>query len=92
MLRRSRAMPKEKALYEDNRPIVFVLGAAVILGVALLILAGAWLTSKQWPTMPNPDVEVQRKHLQGFGGIRVPYTTFIDRKTGQRSPVLAKTL
>jgi hypothetical protein len=84
-------MSKEKPLYKDNLPVLYVLGAAVILGGALLILAGVWLTSKQWPSMPNPDVEVQTKHLQGFDGITVPYTTIIDRKTGEKSPLIVKT-
>jgi hypothetical protein len=84
-------MSKEKSLYEDNPLVVYVLGAVVILGVVLLILAGAWLTAKQWPSMPNPDVEVQRKNLQGSDGITAPYTTIIDRKTGERSPPIVKT-
>jgi hypothetical protein len=84
-------MSKEKPLYEDNLLVVYVLGAAVVLGGALLIFGGALLISKQWPLMPNPDVEVQTKHLQGADGITAPYTMIIDRKTGERSPPIVKT-
>jgi hypothetical protein len=84
-------MSQEKALNEDKLLVVYLFGAAVILGGALLIFGGAWLRSKQWPSMPNPNVEVQTKQLRGFNGISAPYTTIIDRKTGQRSPLIVQT-